>query len=489
MPVDDLVLRSPRGRWVLGATVLGSGMAFLDSTVVNVALPAIGRDLDADVAGLQWIVTGYLVTLASLILLGGSLGDHFGRRRVFLVGVGVFSGASALCAAAPTVEALVAARVSQGAGGALLVPGSLAILEASFRAPDRPAAIGAWSGLAGVTTAVGPPLGGWLVDAGSWRWIFLLNLPLAAATAFVAVRYVPESSDPDPEPFDPLGATLATAGLGAGTWALIAAGERGATDVSVLATGVLAVAVLVGFVVSQRRSSHPMLPPSVFSASQFLAANLVTVAVYAALGATFFLLVVHLQQVLGYSALEAGLATVPLTLLMLVLSSPSGALAQRIGPRLQMSVGPVVAAIGLALLVRVDADAGYLPTVFPAVVVLGLGLSATVAPLTATVMAAVDDRHAGLASGVNNATARTAQLAAVAVIPVLAGLSGAAYEDPSRFADGFRTAMWITAGLAATGGVVGFLTIRDPLSDRPGDEDDDAEAVRLARSAACRAGR
>ena len=466
MTAPLLELRSARGRWVLGATVLGSGMAFLDSTVVNVALPAIGRDLDTDVAGLQWIVTGYLVTLASLILLGGALGDHFGRRRVFLAGVVTFAGASALCAAAPTVETLIAARALQGAGGALLAPGSLAILEASFRSEDRPPAIGAWSGLAGITTAIGPPLGGWLVDVGSWRWIFLLNLPLAAATAAIAIRHIPESSDPEPDPFDPVGAVLATVGLGTATWALIAAGDRGATNGAVLVVGALAASVLVTFVLVERRSSHPMLPPSIFSSAQFTAANLVTVAVYAALGATFFLLVVHLQQVLGYSALRAGAATVPLTGLMLVLSSPSGALAQRIGPRLQMSTGPLIAAAGLALMTRIGAGDTYLTTVLPAVVVLGLGLSATVAPLTATVMAAVADRHAGLASGINNATARSAQLAAVAVIPVVAGLTGAAYEDPAVFADGFRTAMWITAGLAAAGGVVGFATIRNPLAER-----------------------
>lgn len=468
MPAEPGGLRrgTPAGRWVITATVLGSGMAFLDSTVVNVALPAIGEDLGAGVAGLQWILTGYLVSLASLILLGGSLGDHFGRRRMFSLGVAGFAVTSLACALAPSVPVLVVARLLQGAAGALLTPGSLAILEASFAKRDRPAAIGAWSGLAGITTAVGPPLGGWLVDVASWRWIFLINLPLALAVLVITRRHVPESRTAHPVPFDLAGALTAAVGLAAATWALIAAGDRGPTSAPVLLVGGFAVVVLAGFVVLERRRRYPMVPPSIFASDQFTAANLVTVAVYAALGAATFLLVVHLQQVAGYSALQAGLALVPITVLMLVLSSPSGELAQRIGPRLQMSAGPLVMAAGLALMVRIDAGSGYVETVLPAVVVLGLGLSATVAPLTATVMAALDDTHAGLASGVNNATARTAQLAAIAVVPVVVGLTGDAYRDPDLFAAGFRAAMWITAGLSVVGGLVAVATIRNPLAER-----------------------
>lgn len=458
----DVRRATATGRWVITATVLGSGMAFLDSTVVNVALPAIGRDLSAEVAGLQWILTGYLLTLASLILLGGALGDHYGRRKVYLVGVVWFAAASALCASAQSVEWLVAARVLQGVGGGLLTPGSLALIEASFVRMDRAAAIGTWAGLAGVTTAIGPPLGGWLVDVASWRWIFLMNVPLAALVA-VALRWVPESRDPDPAPFDPVGAVTGATALGAATWALIAAGERGPTATPVVVVGALALVAAVTFVVVEQRSSHPMLPPSIFASRQFTAANLVTIAVYAALGVSTFLVVVHLQQVAGYSALQAGLALVPLTVLMLVGSPPSGELAQRIGPRLQMGTGPMVAAVGLALMVRIGPDGSYVTTVLPAVGLLGLGLAIVVAPLTATVLAAADDRHAGLASGVNNVTARTSQLAAIAVVPVVAGLTGEAYRDAEVFAAGFRTAMWITAGLSVAGGVLGFTLISNAL--------------------------
>lgn len=452
------------GRWVIAATVLGSGMAFLDSTVVNVALPAIGRDLGAQVAGMQWILTGYLVTLASLILLGGALGDHHGRRRVYVVGVVWFAIASALCASAQSVPWLVAARLLQGVGAGLLTPGSLAIIEASFVRADRAAAVGTWAGLAGLTTAIGPPLGGWLVDVASWRWIFLLNLPLAVAVVVISWRYVPETADPDPPAFDPVGALTGAVALAAGTWALIAAGERGPTAWPVLAVGALALVAVVTFVVVEHRSSHPMVPPSIFASRQFTAANLVTVVVYAALGVSTFLVVVHLQQVLGYSALQAGLALVPMTLLMLVLSGPSGQLAQRIGPRLQMGTGPLVAAVGLAMMVRIVPGSSYVAAVLPAVSLLGLGLAIAVAPLTATVLAALDDRQAGLASGVNNVIARTSQLAAIAVVPVVAGLTGRAHEDPAVFAAGFRTAMWLTAALAALGGVLGFTLVRNTLT-------------------------
>jgi EmrB/QacA subfamily drug resistance transporter len=448
---------------VLLATVGASGMAFLDSTVVNVALPHIGKDLNTDLAGLQWIVNGYLLATAALILLGGSLGDIFGRRAVFLVGVVTFAFASIACGAAPNVTILVIARVVQGVGGALLTPGSLAILEASFRPEDRPRAIGAWSGLSGVASAIGPFLGGWLVDSGSWRAVFLINIPLAVVVVIVTLRHVPESRDMSaPRKVDVPGALLICAALALLNWGLIAAGDDGWGASSVLVPLALGALCVVGFAVNELRSRAPMLPPSIFASRQFRGANTVTVAVYGGLGIVFFLFVVQLQQVLGYSALEAGAASLPITLMMLALSSRSGQLAQRIGPRLQMSAGPMIVAVGLLLMSRVSAGDHYVTGVLPAVLVVGLGLAATVAPLTSTALGAVDETHAGVASGVNTTVARASQLAAVAVIPLLAGISGDSYLDPGLFTDGFRKGMLMAAGLVALGGAIGALTIRNP---------------------------
>ena len=458
-----LAFASARGRWVIAATVLGSGIAFLDSTVVNVALPHIGEDLDTSVGGLQWVLNGYLVTLSALILLGGSFGDLFGRKRVFQTGVVLFALASVACALAPNDAALVLGRVAQGVGGALLTPASLAILEASFRPEDRPRAIGAWSGLSGVAAAVGPFVGGWLVDAASWRWIFLINLPLAVVVVAIAARHVPESFDPHANRrIDVTGAALVALSLGALSWGLIAAGDRGWGAPSVVLTLVVGVVAMGAFVVAESRSSHPMLPLGIFRSAQFRAANLVTAAVYAALGGVFFLLTLQLQQVLGYSALEAGAATLPITLLMLALSARSGALAARIGPRLQMTVGPLLIAVGILLMTQIEAGVGYWTHVLPAVVVTGLGLATTVAPLTATALGSVDDRHAGVASGVNTTVSRAAQLAAVAVLPVAVGLTGDDFLRPEIFSDGFRTAMVITAVLAAAGGLIAWATVRNP---------------------------
>lgn len=464
-----LSLGTAPGRWVLAATVGGTGMAFLDGTVVNVALPTIGAEFGAELAGLQWVLNGYMLTLSALILLSGSLGDRFGRLRIFQLGVVWFALASAACAAAVNLPMLILARVAQGVGGALLTPGSLAIIEASFRTQDRPRAIGAWSGLTGLATAAGPFVGGWLVDAVSWRFIFLLNLPLAVAILTVAARHVPESRDPAAaQRLDVPGALLAVTGLGGVIYALIEAGRVGASPavLGAAAAGALSLAV---FTVLERRSDHPMLPPAVFSARQFTAANLVTVAVYAALGAVFFLLVVFLQVVLGYSALAAGAASLPITVLMLALSARAGQLAQRIGPRPQMTAGPLVMAVGLLLMLRIDAGAGYVDSVLPAVLVLGLGLSATVAPLTSTVLAAAAERYAGVASGVNNTIARSAQLTAVAVVPLVAGITGDVYRDPQAFTAGFHQAMTIAAGLAAAGGMLALATIRNPFAQREPD--------------------
>jgi EmrB/QacA subfamily drug resistance transporter len=460
-PPELLRLDSAQGRWVLTAAVLGSGVVLLDGTVVNVALPALGRDLDADFAALQWTVNGYLLSLAALILLGGSLGDRFGRRRLFVVGTVWFGVASLLCGLAPDVRTLIAARVLQGIGGALLTPGSLALLQASFARADRGRAIGAWSGLGSVAAALGPFLGGLVVEV-SWRWVFLLNVPLCAAVVVVAQRHVPESKDPDAaRSIDVGGAVLGALGLAGITYALIALGEDGRSMVVAL-TGGAGVLLLVAFVLLERRLREPLLPPDIFASRQFTAVNLVTFAVYAALSGFFFLVVVHLQVVAGYSPLASGVALVPITLLMAAFSSRSGAYAARRGPRLQLTVGPVLMAAALLLLARVGPTASYLVDVLPGVLLFGLGLTVMVAPLTTTVLAAAPDRHAGLASGVNNAVARTAGLLAVAVVPVAAGIGGTDYQDPERFAPGFATASYLMAGLLLLGGVLAVVAVRDP---------------------------
>jgi EmrB/QacA subfamily drug resistance transporter len=454
---------SPAGRWILLATVLGSGIAFLDGTVVNVALPTIGRDLNAGLTSLQWTVNAYTLTLAGFLLLGGSLGDRYGRRRIFVLGVIWFAVASLLCALAPTAGMLILARALQGVGGALLTPGSLAIIEASFHPDDRSTAIGAWSGLAGVTTAIGPFLGGWLVEAASWRLVFLINLPLAAVVVWISLRHVPESYDPGAAPrLDVAGALLAALGLGGVTYALTDGASMGWTSPLILFTGIGGALALAAFVVVERISSHPMLPLDIFNSRQFTAANLVTFVVYGALGGALFLLPIQLQRVAGYTPLASGVALVPITVVMLLLSARAGRLSQRIGPRLPMSLGPLVAAVGLALLVRVGPDASYVTDVLPGVLVFSLGLSLTVAPLTSTVLAAAPAEHAGVASAVNNDVARVASLLAVAVLPVAAGITGADALDPQVFGDGFKVAMLITAGLCALGGLIAWATIRRP---------------------------
>jgi EmrB/QacA subfamily drug resistance transporter len=458
-PATGIAFESRGGRWLLTVAVVGSGMAFLDGTVVNVALPDIGRDLGASTSALQWILNGYLLTLASLILLGGSLGDRYGRRRVFVLGVWLFTAASLLCAVAPSTELLIFARLIQGVGGALLTPGSLALIEASFRPGDRARAIGAWSGLGGVATALGPLLGGYLIGAISWRAIFLINLPIGIFVAWAATRHVPESSDPmSTGRLDLRGAALAALGLAGTTYALIEAPEKGASA-AILVAGIGGVLALVAFFAGERRSANPMLPLEIFSSRQFSAANGVTFVVYAALGGFFFLLVSFLQISLGYTPIEAGAASLPVTLLMLLFSARSGALAQRIGARLPLTVGPLVIALGLLWMTQISPGDSYLTTILPPIVVFGLGLTLVVAPVTATVLAAADTRHSGVASGVNNAVARVAGLLAVAVLPVLAGLTGDSFYDPAKMTDGFHVGMVVCAILAAIGGILAWFTI------------------------------
>ncbi|MGC0365175.1 EmrB/QacA subfamily drug resistance transporter [Rhodococcus sp. 27YEA15] len=453
---EPLQLASRRGRWVVTATVLGSSLALLDSTVVNIALPHIGEDLGAGVSGLQWTLSGYTLALASLILLGGALGDRLGRRRMFVWGTVWFAVASLLCGIAPDVTFLVVARILQGIGAAMLTPGSLAIISSSLREEDRGAAIGLWSGLGGIAGAVGPFLGGWLVEAVGWRSVFLMNLPLAALVVWASVRHVPESRDPHPpEHLDVLGSACAVAGLGALTYGLIE------TDV---VAAVIGLVLLVLFVLVERRSPNALVPPKLFTSTLFVAANLVTFAVYAALGGVFFLLVLQLQLVAGYSPVAAGAATVPITVALLLLSSRAGRYAQNHGPRLPMTAGPALAAVGLLLMTRIGADASYLLDVLPGVVVFGLGLSVMVAPLTAAVLSSVPVEQSGIASGVNNAVARTSQLLAVAALPALVGIQGDGLTDPTGFSEGFRSAMFICVGLLVLGAVIAAVMVKVPAS-------------------------
>ncbi|MFE9122194.1 MFS transporter [Streptomyces sp. NPDC007172] len=449
------------GRWVLLTTVLGSGMALLDSTVVNVALPHIGADLDTDMAVLQWTVNAYMLTLAGLILLGGALGDRYGRRKVFVIGVVWFAAGSLLCGLAPNAGVLIAARALQGIGGALLTPGSLAIIQSGFHPDDRARAVGVWSGLGGVGAAIGPFLGGWLVDGPGWRWVFLINVPLAVLCVAVALRHVPESRDPRVHTgrFDVTGAALGALTLALVTYALIEAPGQGASRL-VVGAGVAGLGLGGAFVRRERHLADPMLPPDIFRSRTFTSVNVVTVCVYAAFGGFFFLAALQLQVVAGYSALGAGAALLPTTVLMLLLSARSGELGQRIGPRIPLTVGPLLCATGMLLMLRVGEHASYVRDVLPALVVLGLGMVTLVAPLTATVLASVDEGRAGLASGINNAAARAAGLLAVAALPLAAGMGPEAYRSAVEFGATFRRAMPMCAGALVLASVVAFLTVR-----------------------------
>ncbi|MET9912102.1 MFS transporter [Streptomyces sp. NPDC006476] len=456
--MPDVRLASPQGRWILLTTVLGSSMAMLDSTVINVALPRIGRDLGADLAALQWTVNAYMLTLAGLILLGGSLGDRYGRRKIFVLGVVWFAAASLLCGLAPNAGVLIAARALQGVGGALLTPGSLALIQASFHPDDRGRAVGLWSGFGGIGAAVGPFLGGWLVAGPGWRWVFLLNVPLALLCAPIAVRHVPDSADGRAHGrFDILGAFLGALSLALVTYALIEA-RRGSLIVAV--TAVAGVLAGVAFVYVEKRRPDPMMPLDIFASRQFTAVNLVTLCVYAAFGGYFFLTALQLQVALGWSPLAAGTALLPTTAMMLLFSARSGALADRIGPRIPLTVGPLLCATAMLLMLRVGPGSSYATDVLPALLVQGAGMVALVAPLTATVLASVDTARAGLASGINNAAARAAGLIAVAALPLLAGMGPEAYRSPDAFNTAFHRAMLLCAGVLVVASALAFTTVR-----------------------------
>lgn len=467
-----LRLASTAGRGTLFAAVVASGMVFLDSTVVNVALPHLGAELRASTSGLQWTLDGYLLTLAAFVLLGGALGDRLGRRRVFLLGVLAFTVASVLCGTAQHIAALVAARFLQGLGGALLTPGSLALLQSSFHPDDRGRAIGAWSGLSGVSTALGPFLGGWLIDLLSWRWIFFLNVPLAAIVVVAALRWTPESRADDElrgtdgkrrEPFDLAGALLGALGLAGVTFALVEARQLGSGSWPVVVAALVGVAASVAFVLAERhRGARAMLPPALFSRRLFGVLNVYTVLVYAALTGFTFFFSVYLQNAVGYSALATGLATLPLTILMLIGSPRAGALGARIGPRLPLSIGPVLAATGLLLLRGVGKGANYWVDVLPGMALFGLGMTLVVAPLTASVLAAAPDRFAGAASGLNNAAARVGGLLAVAALPLLVGLSGAGYRMAGQLSAAYRAALFWCAGLMLAGAALAAVLVRRP---------------------------
>ena len=457
---DQLRLGTTRGRGAVLASTVASGMAFLDGTVVNVALPHIGADLHADLAGLQWTVNAYTLALASLVLLGGALGDRYGRRRVFLTGVTWFTVASVLCGLSPGIGVLIAARTVQGMGAALLTPSSLALLQSSFVDKDRARAIGAWSGLSGVATALGPFVGGWLIDALSWRWIFFMNVPLAVVAVLAALAWVPSGREADrTAPFDILGAVLGALGLAGIVYALI---DHGIRAVPAAIVGVLATAAFG--VLEHRRGDRAMLPLTLFTRRQFTVINVVTLFVYAGLGGLTFFLIVELQVVAGFSALLAGVSMLPVTLLLLVGSARAGALSSRIGPRWPLTAGGLIAAGGVLLFQLVGPHTVYWTHVLPGAILLGTGMTLTVAPLTAAVLAAAPTEQAGSASGVSNAVARSGGLLAIAALPLVVGIAGTQYRQPPALDRAFHAALWCCAGLFVTGAVIAGLFARRPPS-------------------------
>jgi len=462
---SGIEMDSSTGRTVLATVVLGSAVASLTATVVNVALPSLATDLGAESSGQKWIVNGYTLTLASFILIGGSLGDRYGRVRIYRIGVVWFAVASLLCAVAWSTGALVAFRLLQGIGGALLTPGSLAIIEASFRREDRGRGVGAWSGITGIAGAVGPLLGGLLVGF-SWRWVFVVNIPVAIAVVVLS-RWVPETRDDDARDasLDLGGAVLSAVVLGAVSFAFIEGPEGGISPLEVAAM-VVGVVSALGLWWWERRRSHPLLPLDLFGRRPFAVANVLTFLIYGGMGVLFFLLSIQLQVTAGWSALEAGTALLPVTLIMLALSSKAGNLAYRVGPRWPLTIGPLVVAVGMVLMTHIGADASFVGDVLPATTVFGFGLAAIVAPVTTTALSSAPDSRAGASSGTNTAVARTGGLLAVAAIPGLVGLTGDALSNPDVLDAGFGSAMLLSAALVASGGVVALVFLRsDDLVD------------------------